>query len=222
MTIAATAIRPVAQTHVQADLPTLSIDHVSGARNKVSVLARFVIAAPILALAWISGALLFPLGVFLVGYEYGLAASVLFIAPAIMIATRQKYPRWWFDFNVELTKFSYRTISYAALLTDKYPSTEDDQSVRIWIRYPDAKKDLNRWLPLIKWIAAIPHYFALAGLLFGIVVAVAIGWISILATGKFPKFLHEYIVGVLRYHLRVMAYAILLTSDSYPPFSIEQ
>ena len=94
--------------------------------------------------------------------------------------------------------------------------------MRVWIRYPDVRKDLNRWLPFVKWIAAIPHYFALAGLLFGILIAVGIGWLSILATGKFPKFLHEYIVGVLRYHLRVMAYAILLTSDSYPPFSIER
>ncbi|MDA1280538.1 MAG: DUF4389 domain-containing protein [Chloroflexi bacterium] len=222
MTVVTTAARSVAQTHVQVNLPVLSVDYTSGVRNKKSVLARFVLALPILALAWISGALLFPVGAFLAGYQYGLATSVLFVAPAIMIAAHQKYPRWWFDFNVELTKFSYRTIAYVALLTDKYPSTEDDKSVRVWIRYPDVKKDLNRWLPLVKWIAATPHYLALAGLLSGIVLAVAIGWVSILATGKFPKFLHEYIVGVLRYHLRVMAYAILLTSDSYPPFSIEQ
>lgn len=222
MTVATSTTQTNTQKRVQTDLPEVTIEHIAGERSKKAALVRFAVAVPILALAWIAGALLFPIGPFLANYEFGFAASVMFIAPAIMIVARQKYPRWWFDFNVELTKYSYRVISFVTLLTDKYPSTDEDQSVQVKIRYPNAERDLNRWMPLVKWIAAIPHYLALAGLIFGVVLAVAVGWVSILATGKFPKVLHEYIVGVIRYHLRVMAYAILLTSDSYPPFSIEQ
>ena len=145
----------------------------------------------------------------------------LFAATALMIAFRQKYPRWWFDFALELTRFSARVGAYLFLLTDKYPSTTDKQSVSLDVSYPDAEKDLDRLLPLVKWILAIPHYIVLAFLMIGVGFATIIAWFSILFTGEYPKSLFDYVVGVGRWCLRVNAYAFLLVTDEYPPFSLD-
>jgi len=144
----------------------------------------------------------------------------LFLATALMIIFRQRYPRWWFDFAKELTRFSSRVVSYLMLLTDQYPSTEDEQSVHLDIDYPDAENDLNRWLPLVKWLLAIPHYIVLFFLAIGAVLAVIAAWFAILFTGKYPRALFDYVVGVGRWGLRVNAYAFLLVTDKYPPFSL--
>jgi hypothetical protein len=141
-------------------------------------------------------------------------------ATALMILFRQLYPRWWFDFSRELTRFSYRVGAYLFLLTDKYPSTVDEQSIHLELDYPDAKQDLNRWMPLVKWFLAIPHYIVLAFLASGAVIAWVIAWIAILLTGKYPQGLFDYVVGVGRWILRVNAYAFLLVTDKYPPFSL--
>jgi len=146
----------------------------------------------------------------------------LFAATALMILFRQRYPRWWFDFNLELNRFSARVGSYLFLLTDRYPSTVESQSVHLDIKYPDAKKDLNRWLPLVKWFLAIPHYIVLVVLTIGAIVATIIAWFAILFTGRYPKGLFDYVVGVGRWGLRVTAYAYLLTTDQYPPFSLKK
>lgn len=148
-------------------------------------------------------------------------ATGLFAATALMILFRQRYPRWWFDFNLELSRFSTRVGAYLILLTDQYPSTVDKQSVHLNIDYPNAKKDLNRWLPLVKWFLAIPHYLVLFVLFVGVVFATVIAWFSIVLTGNHPKSLFDFAVGVGRYSLRVEAYAFLLTTDKYPPFSLE-
>lgn len=142
----------------------------------------------------------------------------LAVATALMILFRQRYPRWWFDFQLALARFSYRVAAYALLLRDEYPSTEDEQAVHLELAYPDATK-LNRWLPLVKWILAIPHYVALVILLLGVVIAVVIAWFAILITGRYPQALFDYVVGVGRWLLRVQAYAFLLVTDRYPPFS---
>ena len=146
----------------------------------------------------------------------------LFAATALMILFRQRYPRWWFNFNLELNRFSARVGSYLFLLTDRYPSTVESQSVHLDIKYPDAKKDLNRWLPLVKWFLAIPHYIVLVVLTIGAIVATIIAWFAILFTGRYPKGLFDYVVGVGRWGLRVTAYAYLLTTDQYPPFSLKK
>lgn len=146
----------------------------------------------------------------------------LFAATALMIVFRQRYPRWWFDFALELTRFSMRVSAYMLLLTDRYPSTVEKQSVRLDLDYPDAKKDLNRWLPLIKWLLAIPHYIVLLFLIIGVLFATIIAWFAILFTGKYPKTLFDYVVGVERWSLRVNAYAVLLLTDKYPPFSLDK
>lgn len=153
--------------------------------------------------------------------DTGLGISgALFLATMLMIVFRQKYPRWWFDFARELTRFGARVGSYLALLTDRYPSTDEEQSVHLELDYPDAK-ELNRWLPLVKWLLAIPHYFVLFVLIIGAVFAVLFAWFAILFTGRYPRGLFDYVVGVGRWSLRVQAYAFLLLTDDYPPFTLD-
>ena len=147
--------------------------------------------------------------------------SGLFLATLLMILFRQRYPRWWFDFSRELTRFGYRVAVYAALLTDQYPSTVEEQSVHLEIDYPDVKTDLDRFMPLFKWLLAIPHYIVLAFLVVGAVFAVIFAWFAILFTGQYPRGLFDYVVGVARWGLRVNAYAFLLVTDHYPPFSLQ-
>ncbi len=147
-------------------------------------------------------------------------ASGLFTATALMIIFRQRYPRWWFDFSRELTRFGARVIAYAALLTDRYPSTVEEQSVHLEIDYPDAETDLNRWLPLVKWLLAVPHYIVLFFLGIAAFFAVILAWFAILVTGQYPRTLFDFVVGVGRWGLRVAAYAFLLVTDRYPPFSL--
>jgi hypothetical protein len=144
----------------------------------------------------------------------------LFVATVLMLLFRQRYPRWWFDFLRELTRFGTRLGAYLFLLTDQYPSTVDEQAVHLEIDYPEAQRDLNRWLPLVKWLLAIPHYIVLAFLWLAAVVAVVIAWFAILFTGRYPRALFDFVVSVSRWTLRVGAYAFLLVTDRYPPFSL--
>jgi len=153
-------------------------------------------------------------------YQYA-AAGLVFLPLVLMILFRQKYPKWWFDWNVALTKFSTRVCAYLGLLTDVYPSTDEEQSVHLDIPYPDVKNELNRWLPLVKWLLAIPHYIVLFFLYIAAIVCVVIAWFVILFTGRYPRGLFDFVVGVYRWSLRVTAYAFLLTTDSYPPFSLD-
>jgi hypothetical protein len=146
--------------------------------------------------------------------------SGLSTATALMIIFRQRYPRWWFDFSREVARFGYRVGAYLFLLTDRYPSTVEEQSVHLEIDYPDVKNDLNRWMPLVKWLLAIPHYIVLFFLGIAAFFAVIFAWFAILVTGQYPRAIFEFIVGVGRWALRVDAYAVLLVTDSYPPFSL--
>lgn len=145
----------------------------------------------------------------------------LSVATALILIFRQHYPRWWFDFALELNRFSSRIGAYLFLLTDRYPSTVDKQSVHLDIDYPDVKQDLNRWLPLIKWLLAFPHYLVLLFLGIAAIGVTIIAWFAILLTGKYPKGLFDFVVGVNRWGIRVNAYAFLLTTDKYPPFSLQ-
>ena len=149
----------------------------------------------------------------------GIAAG-LFGATMLMILFRQRYPRWWFDFALELARFGTRIGAYFALLTDQYPSTVEEQSVHLQIDYPNVESDLNRWLPLVKWLLAIPHLIVLAVLSVAAFFAVVIAWFAILFTGRYPRGLFDFVVGVGRWWLRVQAYVTLLVTDRYPPFSL--
>ena len=193
--------------------------------NRVSSFFRIIWALPIVAIMAIISAegtksYTYELGRKVVESGPGIATA-LFIATALMILFRQRYPKWWFDFNLEFNKFSTRVGAYLCLLTDKYPSTEDEQSVHLKLEYPNVKKDLNRWLPLIKWFLVIPHIFVLIIPVIFAILATIIAWFAILFTGKYPKGLFDFVVGVGRWGWRVTAYAFLLTTDKYPPFSLE-
>ena len=146
--------------------------------------------------------------------------GLLFLPPLLMLLFRQKYPRWWFDWNLELLRFSNRVGIYVALMDDRYPSTDDHQSLHLDAPYPDAREGLNRWLPLVKWLLAIPHYIVLAFLWLGAFFAVVFAWFAILFTGRYPRGLFGYVEGVARWHNRVAGYAFILVTDAYPPFRL--
>ncbi len=148
------------------------------------------------------------------------AGGLLFLGPLLMILFREKYPRWWFDWNRELLRFSSRVSVYALLLDDQYPSTDEQQSLHLDLEYPDVPRDLNRWFPLFKWFLAIPHFIVLTFLWLAAFVCIVIAWFAILFTGRYPRGLFDFVVGVGRWTVRVGAYAILLTTDRYPPFSL--
>jgi hypothetical protein len=149
------------------------------------------------------------------------AAGLLVGAPALMILFRQKYPRWWFDWNVELLRFTSRVAVYMALMDDRYPSTDDAQSVHLDFRYPDAQRELNRWMPLVKWILAIPHFIVLFFLNLVVIGGVIAAWFVILFTGRYPRSIFSFVEGVFRWNNRVTAYAAIMTTDQYPPFSFD-
>jgi hypothetical protein len=146
--------------------------------------------------------------------------GLLFIPPLLMILFREKYPRWWFDWNLNFQRFSNRIGVYMALMDDRYPSTDDQQSVALEYPYPDPRADLGRGMPLIKWFLAIPHYVVLFFLTVGAVFAVVFAWFAILFTGRYPRGLFDYVEGVLRWHNRVVGYAFALVTDRYPPFRL--
>jgi Domain of unknown function (DUF4389) len=146
--------------------------------------------------------------------------GLLFLPPLLMILFREKYPRWWFDWNLELLRFTNRVGVYFALMDDRYPSTDEQQYVHLDFPYPDARADLNRWLPLVKWFLAIPHYIVLFFLYLGGFFAVIAAWFAILFTGRYPRGIFDYVEGVIRWHNRVVGYAFILVTDRYPPFQL--
>ena len=149
-----------------------------------------------------------------------IGGAAVFVPLVIMIVLRRKYPRWWFDWNLNLLRFSNRVTAYLALLDDSYPSTDDEQSVHLDFAYPDAHQ-LNRWLPLVKWLLAIPHYVVLFFLWLAALVAIIFAWFAIIVTGRYPQSLFNYVVGVIRWTNRVNGYAFTLITDQYPPFRLE-
>lgn len=181
---------------------TLSIDYPDRDLSRLSTFFR--------------GILIIPAGLIL-----GLIATQLFLPTLLMILFRGKYPRWWFDWNVAITRFAARVGAYAALLTDEYPSTEREQAVHIAIRFPDVRKDLLPGMPLVKWFLAVPHWFLLIFLGAAAGICVFVSWFAIVVTGRFPRGLFEFVVGVGRWTLRAGAYAFLLVTDEYPPFSLD-
>ena len=194
------------------------VEYPDGPRDRASVLVRIILAIPILI---VSGLITGQIPLDQSGMtqaQASLAGAGLTIATALMILFRQKYPRWWFDFVLALSRFSARIGAYLALLRDDYPSTDEHQAVHLDIPYPDTA-ELNRVLPLFKWLLAIPHYIVLAVLSAVAVVVAVVSWIVILVTGQQPKWAFEFLEGVMRWGWRVSAYAFLLTTDRYPPFN---
>ena len=199
----------------------LSIDYPDRNLNRLTTFFRIFTVIPIvIIIGLLSSASYEWEGASGEAYKYA-AAGLVFLPLVLMILFRQKYPKWWFDWNLALTKFTFRVGSYFLLLRDEYPSTDEEQSVHIEIPYPDVKKDLNRWMPLVKWLLVIPHVIILAFLMAGLVICTFITWFIILITGSYPKGIFDFVVGTMRWYLRVYAYAFLLVTDEYPPFSLD-
>jgi hypothetical protein len=198
----------------------LSVDYPDRDLNRLTTFFRLFTAIPILiVLGSVSG------GTWQWTYERGTATAagaggLLFFGPLLMILFRQKYPRWWFEWNRELLRFSNRVGIYLSLMDDRYPSTDEHQSVHLDIDYPELPSGLNRGLPLVKWLLAIPHYVVLFFLYIAVFAVVLIAWFAILFTGRYPRALFDFVEGVIRWHDRVVGYALLLVTDDYPPFRL--
>lgn len=205
------------QTRVDKDYPVkLEIDYQKNL-NRLTTFFRLFLAIPILIILSM-----------LMNYNYSDESPTFMIGigfivlPLILsIVFVKKYPKWWYDWNFELTKFTLRINSYLTLLTDKYPSLDEDQNVHLTMPYPEVGKDIDQFMPLIKWFLAIPHYFVLAFLAIGALLAIVIAWFAILFTGKYPRSLFDFVVGVMRWGIRINAYTMLQITDDYPPFSLK-
>jgi hypothetical protein len=199
-----------------------SVDYPDRALDRFSTFFRILFVIPISVVLMLVSAGVLALD------DYGITAFLtkgfvggsLVWAPLAMLLFRHKYPRWWFDWNVELLKFSSRVTAYGLLLRDEYPSTDEEQAVHLDIPYPNVKQELHPWLPLVKWILAIPHYIVLFFLSIAGLLAVIIAWFAILFTGRYPKGLHAFNVGLMRWGIRIVAYQTLLVTDQYPPFRL--
>ena len=196
------------------DYPDRSLDRLSSAFRIFTIIPIAIVAATI------EGGSYTTQGGQGVKYAGG-GIGTLVLPVALMLLFRKKYPRWWYDWNLQLARFSNRILVYLALMDDRYPSTDEEQAVHLDFAYPDAEHDLSRGLPLIKWLLAIPHYLVLIFLTIGAIIAAIIAWFSILFTGRYPRSLFDYIEGVIRWSNRVAAYAAFLVTDEYPPFSLQ-
>ena len=202
---------------------TFAVDFPDRSLDRLTTAFRIIVAIPIaIVLTLLTGASLHYVTTSNATSETVTLATgggVLFLPLVLMIVFRQKYPRWWFDWNLQVLRFSNRVSAYLALLDDHYPSTDEEQAVHLDFPYPDARQ-LNQWLPLIKCLLAIPHYFVLIFLGIGALGAIIIAWFAIVFTGKYPRGLFDFVVGVMRWSNRVTGYALVLVTDEYPPFSL--
>jgi hypothetical protein len=199
---------------------TFTVDYPDRPLNRLTTGLRFLWIIPIGIIAGLLGS--GTLSMEGTGYSWSWAVGGVLVLPVLlMILFRQKYPRWWFDWNLNFTRFVMRVVAYGQLLRDEYPSTDEEQAVHLDFSYPDAKQ-LNRGLPIVKWLLAIPHWIVLYFLWIGAIVCIIIAWFAILFTGRYPRGLFDYVVGVNRWSLRVEAYALLLITDIYPPFTLSE
>ena len=216
--MSSSAAPPTYPATLNVDYPERNLDRLSSFFRIFAIIPIAIILSLLTGESWS-----WSWGPHVEGWRTGATAAggLLFAPLLLMILFRKKYPKWWFDWNLALTRFSYRVAAYFLLLRDEYPSTDEEQAVHLDMVYPDAERDLGRGWPLIKWFLAIPHYIVLFFLAIGVVVVWIIAWFAILFTGKYPKGLFDYVVGVGRWSLRVSAYAVLLITDKYPAFSLE-
>jgi hypothetical protein len=212
MTASGTGTHPVT---FAVDYPDRQLDRLSSAFRIFTVIPIAIVLGTIggYSSSWTNGS----------GDTTSIAVGgtgLLFIPPLLMIVFREKYPRWWFDWNLQLLRFSSRVGAYLALMDDRYPSTDEQQSVHLDFPYPDVRRDLNRWLPIVKWLLAIPHYIVLFFLGIGAFFAAIGAWFAILFTGRYPRGLFHFIEGVIRWENRVLGYSVILVTDAYPPFRL--
>lgn len=185
-------------------------------RNRVTALFRIILVVP--------------MAIFLAAFTPSVAdlesgdlnslyAGFFALPVALAIVFRQVYPSFLLAFNEALLSLQTRVNAYVFLLTDEYPSIEENDVVSVTFPEVDAKA-LNRWLPLIKWLLAIPLYVVGIAYILYAALLTLFAWFSILFTGNFPEFCAEGIVGVIAYWNRVVGYALVLVTDEYPTFSL--
>src|SRR4051812_23808357 len=197
----------------------LDVDYPDRPLNRLTSAFRIFVAIPILVVLGAVSGTTYGWGQGHLEAAAG-AGGMLVLGPLLMILFRRKYPRWWFDWNLELQRFTNRVVVYVALMDDRYPATDEEQSVHLEYVFPDASRDLNRWLPLVKWFLAIPHFICLIFLWRAARAGVVVGWFSVLFTGRCPRGMFALVEGVLRWGQRVIAYAALMVADEYPPFRL--
>jgi len=198
----------------------LAIDYPDRKLNRLTTFFRVFVGIPILIIIILLMGLSFNYNANTNNSAWVAGAGITVLPLVLMILFRKKYPRWWYDWNLNLAKFALRVRVYFYLMTDVYPATDEDQSVHVEMPYPNAATELNRWLPLVKWFLAIPHFIVLAFLGLAACVVLIIAWFAILFTGIYPRGLFDFMVGVSRWALRVIAYSLILTTDKYPPFRL--
>jgi hypothetical protein len=202
---------------------TYSVDYPDRELNRLTTFFRIFTFIPIaIVLGTVSGGAYSFSAAADSGATFAAAGGLLVAGPLLMILFRKKYPRWWFDWNRELLRFTQRVYAYLALMSDQYPSTDERQFVHLEVDYPNVEEELGRGMPLVKWFLAIPHYIVLFFLYIGAFVSVVIAWFAILFTGRYPRSLFDFVMGVQRWGLRVAAYAFIMATDKYPPFSLEE
>jgi len=216
------AIPPPPPPPAQQPYPVrLSVQYPDRSLDRLTTAFRIFVAIPILiVLGSVSGSTWSYYSSTGARYVASGAGGLIFLGPLLMILFRQKYPRWWFDWNLELQRFTNRVLVYVLLMDDRYPSTDEQQSLVLDWAYPDAARDLNRFLPLVKWLLVIPHLIVLAFLWIAVFVVVIVAWFAILFTGRYPRGMFDFVEGVIRWGQRVVAYAFTLVTDRYPPFSL--
>src|SRR2546425_10145171 len=160
-----------------------SVDYPARPLNRLTTAFRIFVAIPILiVLGSVNGSTWSFYSRHGTMFAMSGAGGLLFFGPLLMILFRRKYPRWWFDWNLELQRFINRVLAYILLMDDRYPATDQEQYVHLGYVYPDASRDLNRFLPLVKWLLVIPHFIVLFFLWIAVLVVVFIAWVVIPVT----------------------------------------
>jgi hypothetical protein len=198
---------------------TFSVDYPERELNRLTTAFRIFTVIPILIVLGSLGGFSGDFGGGARGAAVG-GSALLFLPPLLMILFRQKYPHWWQDWNRELLRFQNRIGVYVALMDDRYPSTDEHQSVHLELPRVEDARSLNRWLPLVKWFLAIPHYIVLFFLFIAVFFVVIAAWFAILFTGRYPRGIFEFVEGAIRWENRVIGYAFILVTDQYPPFRL--
>ena len=147
-------------------------------------------------------------------------SGLLFLPVLLALVFRGIYPSYILDFNRSLLALSTRVTAYILLLNDKYPSIEESEDVKITFPDVEGGAKLNRYMPLVKWLLAVPLYIVGVVYAFYGLAVLIFTWFTILFTGKMPAFSGEVLLGVTQYWNRVYGYAFLLVTDEYPSFSL--
>ena len=177
------------------------------------------------------GILAFPVVIFVAAFaqstfsesENGAAGTAgLIVLPTLLaLLFRGKYPSYVLTFNHALIELSTRLAAYVLILNDKYPSIESNSKVSVVFPDVDGGKKLNRWLLLVKWILALPHY--IVGIVYFLIslFVTVIAWVQTSITGKYPRWAGEIVFGTIAYWNRVLGYMLLLVTDKYPSFRLK-